>query len=223
MKLENPWWLDLALQGHSVGVEWRPGQGFGLSTGESGYGEGPDEVYSRAEEAEARLIELLEERKRQSPLSSIEETAVRRDRIRGGQPALRAATTSRIERIHHKMRIKRLGLANFKRFESLWVDLHPQFTVLLGDNGAGKTSILDALAVALSIWLIRAPDSTLSNSGRSIRPSEILLRGEPMGDRTVFREEGPAVVSVIGDVGDKLDLTWTRTLRSGSSRTSHRR
>ena len=67
MKLENPWWLDLALQGHSVVVEWRPGQGFGLSTGESGYGEGPDEVYSRAEEAEARLIELLEERKETKP------------------------------------------------------------------------------------------------------------------------------------------------------------
>ena len=64
------------------------------------------------------------------------------------------------------MRIDRLELRNFKKFAALDLDLHPQFTLLIGENGAGKTSVLDALAVALGVWLVEPPDSTLINSRR---------------------------------------------------------
>ena len=46
------------------------------------------------------------------------------------------------------MRIDQIQLQNFKCFEEHELDLNPQFTLLVGDNGSGKTSILDALAVA---------------------------------------------------------------------------
>jgi predicted ATP-binding protein involved in virulence len=52
-----------------------------------------------------------------------------------------------LERI---VRLKRLTLENFRGFESLDVELHPQLTVLVGANGSGKTSILDALVLALT-------------------------------------------------------------------------
>lgn len=61
------WWLDLELDGHSVAVEWRPHKGFGLSTGQAGYGEGSDEVYPKLEQAVARAIELLSEGKATRP------------------------------------------------------------------------------------------------------------------------------------------------------------
>lgn len=48
------------------------------------------------------------------------------------------------------MRLKRLTLENFRGFESLDLELHPQLTVLVGANGSGKTSILDALIVAFT-------------------------------------------------------------------------
>lgn len=44
------------------------------------------------------------------------------------------------------MRIDRLELQNFKQFESFSIDLNPQFTLLVGENGSGKTSVLYALA-----------------------------------------------------------------------------
>jgi len=48
------------------------------------------------------------------------------------------------------MRISSLQLTNFRGFEDASIDFHPRLTVLVGVNGAGKTSVLDALAVLLA-------------------------------------------------------------------------
>ena len=51
------------------------------------------------------------------------------------------------------MRINRLRLSNFRCFENLEMQLHPKCNILTGINGAGKSTILDALAVALGAYL----------------------------------------------------------------------
>jgi len=48
------------------------------------------------------------------------------------------------------MRLEKLAARDFRGFASLDLDFEPDVTVLVGVNGAGKTSILDALAVMLS-------------------------------------------------------------------------
>ena len=48
------------------------------------------------------------------------------------------------------MRLSKITLSNFRCFERLELDLHPRLTVLVGENGAGKTAVLDAIAGALS-------------------------------------------------------------------------
>lgn len=47
------------------------------------------------------------------------------------------------------MLIHDLSLENFHGFEKRHITFSEQFTVLIGDNGTGKTAILDGLAVAL--------------------------------------------------------------------------
>ena len=47
------------------------------------------------------------------------------------------------------MRIDQIHLKNYRCFSSLPVAFHPQLTVLVAQNGQGKTSILDAIKVAL--------------------------------------------------------------------------
>ena len=47
------------------------------------------------------------------------------------------------------MKLAKVEITNFRCFESLVVDLQPDVTVVVGANGAGKTSILDAIAIAL--------------------------------------------------------------------------
>jgi predicted ATP-binding protein involved in virulence len=46
------------------------------------------------------------------------------------------------------LNLKALKLLDYRCFEALDIDFHPQLTVLVAANGAGKTSILDAIAVA---------------------------------------------------------------------------
>jgi hypothetical protein len=54
------WWLDVEMQGHLVVVEWRPGEGFGISTpAADDYGVGPDEIYPDGDAVFKRLKRLL--------------------------------------------------------------------------------------------------------------------------------------------------------------------
>ena len=80
------------------------------------------------------------------------------------------------------MRIDRLEIENFKKFKKQNFDLHPQFTLLAGENGSGKTSVLDALAVGLGVWLVEKPDTMLLNSGEDSPegdPTGASVRGGP--------------------------------------------
>jgi predicted ATP-binding protein involved in virulence len=47
------------------------------------------------------------------------------------------------------MKIHALKLQNFRGFEDLHLALDPSLTLLIGENGAGKTAVIDGLAVAL--------------------------------------------------------------------------
>ncbi len=118
------------------------------------------------------------------------------------------------------MRIDRLQLRNFKQFSDYVLDLHPQFTLLVGDNGTGKTSLLDALAIASGVWLVNAPDTTLSNSKRNILTNEIRLEAVESGGITQFVEHKPVQITAKGCIGDQ-DIEWTRQIKENGSRTSN--
>lgn len=47
------------------------------------------------------------------------------------------------------MRIEHIYLKNYRCFDAISVDFNPQMTVFVATNGQGKTSVLDAIKVAL--------------------------------------------------------------------------
>ncbi len=51
------------------------------------------------------------------------------------------------------MRLKKITLKNYRCFETLTIDFEEQLTVLVAENGVGKTAILDAIAVALGPFI----------------------------------------------------------------------
>lgn len=119
------------------------------------------------------------------------------------------------------MRIDTLHIKNFKGFADATFDFK-QFNLIVGENGAGKTSILDALAVASGIWLAEPPDSSLSNSGRNIYPSEIRLVPVQQGDRLQFQEaSGGVSIEATGRVGETEPVIWKRQIRAGGKRTTN--
>lgn len=52
------------------------------------------------------------------------------------------------------MRLNKVDIRNFKCFENESIELHPKLNVLIGNNGTGKTSLLEALRILIgSLYL----------------------------------------------------------------------
>jgi predicted ATP-binding protein involved in virulence len=114
------------------------------------------------------------------------------------------------------MRIDRLELRNFKKFAEQILSLHSHFTLLVGENGSGKTSVLDALAIALGVWLVRVPDSLLANSRRPITVADKRLKMVRTGDRSLFEEAtGEVSVKATGSIGSQQGITWEERIPAG--------
>lgn len=67
------------------------------------------------------------------------------------------------------LNLQSLKLRDYRCFEAIDIEFHPQLTVLVASNGAGKTSILDAIAVAFGPY-IGAFDEAV---GKHFEPSDI--------------------------------------------------
>jgi len=67
------------------------------------------------------------------------------------------------------MKIEKLVLENFRRFVELDIEFDPSLTVIVGINGAGKTSILDGIALLIGRLLTRLPQV----SGVALSPKDL--------------------------------------------------
>jgi predicted ATP-binding protein involved in virulence len=115
------------------------------------------------------------------------------------------------------MRILQVDLQNFHGFEEKSFSLSPSFSVLVGDNGTGKTGLLEALAVAAGALMVNFEDLP----GRNIEPNKDCYRKatEIDGHRSTTRQF-PVVVRTSGVFMDK-QITWARSLESGFSPEPH--
>lgn len=69
------------------------------------------------------------------------------------------------------MKLKTVTLTNFRCFRDFSLDLDEQLTVLVARNGAGKTAILDAIAVGLGAFITRLPKV----SGKDFHAGDFLV------------------------------------------------
>ena len=118
------------------------------------------------------------------------------------------------------LNLQKLRLRDYRCFESLDIDFHHQLTVLVATNGSGKTSILDAIAVAFGPY-IGAFDEAV---GKHFEPSDIRLT-QIRQTATNEMEYAPKGVSLeatgfipgslIDSLGnDHAPSTWQRSLTS---------
>lgn len=72
------------------------------------------------------------------------------------------------------IRLKSLRLSEFRRFHNLDIDFDEKMTVIIGDNGAGKTSIAEAVSKIFS-WFNNNLEKDSIN-GKPIMPIDINVR-----------------------------------------------
>ncbi|GAA4266190.1 AAA family ATPase [Frondihabitans peucedani] len=114
-------------------------------------------------------------------------------------------------------RIDNLEVSNFRCFEQFAIDFHPALTVLVGVNGAGKTAVLDCLAIMLST-VLRQFDGptrgfTLGDAREvpyDLRSKDGLARMEPQ-----FPVSAKVNATLAGEA-----TWWLRVRQSAGGRTS---
>jgi predicted ATP-dependent endonuclease of OLD family len=102
------------------------------------------------------------------------------------------------------MKLKRLHCENFRCFNSLILDFSPRINLIIGDNGLGKSTLLDAIAIGLGIIPTHLPNV----GGRTFRKTDI---------RQVNNHLKPySKIKLTTD----FDLVWDRLYKLDKSKTT---
>lgn len=100
------------------------------------------------------------------------------------------------------LRLSRLRLRDFRCFETIDIDFHPQMTVLVATNGMGKTSILDAIAIAFGPY-VGAFDEAV---GKHLQPGDIRqFRARQTATNEMEYAPKGARIEATGFIPDSLD------------------
>lgn len=116
------------------------------------------------------------------------------------------------------MILKKLHISNFKMFEEITLEFKPGFNLLLGDNGVGKTTVLEAATVAVSGFLAGMEDVSTRNIYKDDIHYQIVKDNNGIPNK--LYKEPVEVESTLNYDGS--DYTWSRVKKGAtvSSRTS---
>lgn len=107
------------------------------------------------------------------------------------------------------MYLKQLSLGNYRCFESLQIDFHPELTVLIAPNGSGKTTVLDAARVALWPYVKGFDLGSQTGKGATIQISDVRLAPQADGN---MEPQLPSRIAASGTwEAGSVERTWAQT------------
>lgn len=115
------------------------------------------------------------------------------------------------------MRIEAITVKNYRLFEELTCTFNPRLTVIVANNGGGKTAILDAIRVSFGTYLGAFP-TVSGNAIKLVDVRQEKVRDEPViGMEYVF----PSQVRASGRLGNQdKNISWLRALNTAKSGTT---
>lgn len=113
------------------------------------------------------------------------------------------------------MNLKKLHLYKFRCFEDLEIIFHDKVTVIIGENGVGKTTILEAAAIAIGTLLY----SFKRVNNYSIKKTDAHNEYFNMGNDIDVQPQYPVEVFAEGCVAGQ-SIKWRRTLNSETGNTT---
>ena len=114
------------------------------------------------------------------------------------------------------MKLKKIRIINYRCFKDANIDFDEHTTLIVGKNGAGKTAILDAVAVAVSTFLLGIDGGV----GRSILKDDARYEFHDLDGTVDPQHQFPVSIESIGDCLDNHDVKWVRSLNSESGNTT---
>lgn len=114
------------------------------------------------------------------------------------------------------MRLHNIQITNYRCFKKADIDFDDHITLIVGKNGAGKTAILDAVAVAVSTFLFGI-DGGVS---RNISKDDARYEFHDLDGTVDPQHQFPVSIDSIGDCLDKQDVKWVRSLNSENGTTT---
>ena len=118
------------------------------------------------------------------------------------------------------MYLKSLELHNFRCFEDVKIDFHKNLTVIIGENGSGKSSIMEGIAIALSSMFVKMDGL----SSRKIDKSQARLKAYEVGSTKDVQEQYPVIVKAAASVltqSNNKEIEWSRSIDSSSGQTKY--
>lgn len=114
------------------------------------------------------------------------------------------------------MKLKNIKIRNYRCFKQANIDFDEHVTLIVGKNGAGKTAILDAIAVSVSTFLLGID----GGGSRSIVEDDARYEFHDLDGTIDPQHQFPVCIDSIGDCLDKKDVKWVRSLNSANSKTT---
>ena len=114
------------------------------------------------------------------------------------------------------MKLEKIRITNYRCFKDSDIEFDYHATLIVGKNGAGKTAILDAVAVAVSTFLLGI-DGGVS---RSISKDDARYEFHDLDGTVDPQHQFPVSIESIGDCLDNCDVKWMRSLNSESGNTT---
>lgn len=114
------------------------------------------------------------------------------------------------------MKLKKVEIKNFRCYEKIAFELKDNYTVLVGINGSGKTTILDAISIALGGYI-----SAFDGMGiYGINKNDAHYKMYELGSRIEREHQFPVEISAFGKIKEK-DIFWKRSLNGEKGRTTN--
>lgn len=105
------------------------------------------------------------------------------------------------------MYLEKLKLHNFRCYEKLEIDFNRQLTVLVGKNGSGKTTVLEAIAIALGTWFV---GFNIVNAKGINKRTDPLRKAYQIGATDDVQTQFPVEIEAWGKIEESKDqiLHW---------------
>lgn len=112
------------------------------------------------------------------------------------------------------MRVNSITVHNFRCFESLTVKFDSRLTVLVGKNGAGKSTVLDAVTIALGAL----SSELVKKKTYGISKGDVRNVCYALGSGIDVQPQYPVLIEADGMIANE-PINWARILRNQSGRT----